>query len=121
MKYQFCTRLKEAIKKSGLMQMDVVDEYNAYCKKNGINSSLSRPLLSMYVHGKAEPSSTRLAVLAVVLNVSEAWLLGYDIPEGSPSLERIEILVEFEELTDVNKARLMAYLKALKDSQEDQT
>ncbi|MBQ1292831.1 MAG: hypothetical protein IIY21_02250 [Clostridiales bacterium] len=118
----FRERLRMIMDEKHLKQVDIISMFNDYVQKNNIeNCSMSKPLLSSYLHGKFSPNSPRIAVFAKILDVSEAWLIGYDVPRGRPSLDRVEIAVEFEELTDVNKARLMAYLKALKDSQEDQT
>lgn len=36
--------------------------------------------ISYYLTGKSEPKTERLYILAVGLGVSEAWLLGYDVP-----------------------------------------
>ena len=36
--------------------------------------------ISQYVSGKVEPNQDKLYVLAKALNVSEAWLMGYDVP-----------------------------------------
>ena len=36
--------------------------------------------LSLYLSGAYEPKQDRLAKMAIVLNVSEAWLMGYDVP-----------------------------------------
>lgn len=36
--------------------------------------------ISYYLSGKSQPKGDRLHKLSVALGVSEAWLLGYDIP-----------------------------------------
>jgi transcriptional regulator with XRE-family HTH domain len=36
--------------------------------------------LSLYLSGAYEPKQNRIYEMAKVLNVSEAWLLGYDVP-----------------------------------------
>lgn len=51
------------------------------CEKTGIPKSS----MSMYLSGKVEPKSDRLYKLAKCLDVSEAWLLGYDVPKERPS------------------------------------
>lgn len=49
--------------------------------------------LSQYVNGKSTPDNLRLVLLSKVLGVSEAWLMGYDVPrndeeEESPLIEK---------------------------------
>lgn len=61
-------RLKKALELSGMKQADLV-------RKTGID----RGTISNYVHGKYEPKSEAINKLAVALNVSEAWLCGYDV------------------------------------------
>ena len=36
--------------------------------------------LSLYLSGAYEPKQNRIYNMALVLNVSEAWLMGYDVP-----------------------------------------
>lgn len=36
--------------------------------------------LSLYLKGEYEPKQNRIYDMARVLNVSEAWLMGYDVP-----------------------------------------
>lgn len=129
----FKNRLRQAMDEKGYRQVDVVDRYEAYCKKNNIeNLKLTRSHLSMYLSGKFEPSSPRIAILAKILDVSEAWLIGYDVPKGTPSLDKnsqsfdvivdgqlIEVENQFKQLNDKNKMKLSAYLQALIDSQEN--
>ena len=42
--------------------------------------------LSLYLKGAYEPKQDRIYMMAHVLNVSEAWLMGYDVP-----MERIDV------------------------------
>lgn len=73
------SKLKEIMNQRGLRQIDVINLCKPYCDKYGI-SHITSALLSQYLTGKCEPMSTRLTVLAQALNVSEAWLMGYDVP-----------------------------------------
>ena len=52
-------------------------------------ASVPKSSLSLYLSGAYEPKQDRLAKMAIVLNVSEAWLMGYDVP-----MERERIVVE---------------------------
>lgn len=63
-------RLREAIEEAGMRPIDLVE-------KAGVPKSM----LSYYLNGKTKPKADRLHIIAKVLDVSEAWLLGYDVPK----------------------------------------
>lgn len=65
----FCDRLKTAM---SLRNMKAADLATA--------TGLSKPRISQYVNGIYEAKQTALYLLAQALNVSEAWLMGYDVP-----------------------------------------
>ena len=67
-KAQLRDRLREAIIMRNMKAVDL-------CAKTGIPKSA----ISYYVAGKSEPRSERLYLLAKALDVSEAWLMGYDV------------------------------------------
>lgn len=62
-------RLALAISDAGMRPIDLAE-------KTGIPKSM----ISYYLNGKTKPKSDRLYILAKALNVSEAWLLGFDVP-----------------------------------------
>lgn len=72
------TRLKQILKERNLKQVDVLELAKPYCKK--YNIKLGKTDLSQYVSGKVEPGSDKLGILGHALNVSETWLMGYDVP-----------------------------------------
>lgn len=43
-------------------------------------TGIPKVTLSYYMSGKTEPKADRIYTLAKVLNVSEAWLMGFDVP-----------------------------------------
>lgn len=43
-------------------------------------TGISKSAISHYMSGYTKPKSDKLYVLAKALNVSEAWLMGYDVP-----------------------------------------
>ena len=49
-----------------------------YCEK--YNVRIPRNALSQYFTGKVVPKQDKLAILGMALNVSEAWLMGFDVP-----------------------------------------
>ena len=66
------------MKERNLKQIDIVRLAEPYCKEN--NTRLGRNDISQYVAGKSEPGQHKLYILGKALNVSEAWLMGYDVP-----------------------------------------
>ncbi len=68
-KFKLCDRLREAMDTRGLRSVDLVE-------KTGI----PKVTVSYYLSGKTTPRSDKLYLLAQALDVSEAWLLGYDVP-----------------------------------------
>lgn len=63
-------RLGEAISDAGMRPIELSE-------KTGIPKSM----LSYYMNGKTKPKADRLYKIAQALDVSEAWLLGYDVPK----------------------------------------
>lgn len=96
-------RLQEALKERGMLPVDLA-------RKSGINKGL----ISRYLHGEVLPKQNAIGTLAEVLNVSPAWLMGYDLTMDGK--EKIEI--DVDKLTDLNQEKLKAYYQALIDSQE---
>lgn len=78
MKETTSTRLQRILSERGLKQVDVLERAVPYCKEYGIK--LNKSDLSQYVSGKVEPGQDKLTVLGLALNVSEAWLMGFDVP-----------------------------------------
>lgn len=71
-------RLKQLMEARNLKQADILRMVTPYCGKYGVK--LGKSILSQYVSGKTEPGQEKLTVLGLALNVSEAWLMGYDVP-----------------------------------------
>ena len=62
-------RIEQALNIKGMKQADL-------CKISGIPKSS----LSLYLKGAYEPKQDKLYKMADALNVSEMWLMGYDVP-----------------------------------------
>ncbi|EOS8042902.1 helix-turn-helix domain-containing protein [Enterococcus faecium] len=87
-----------------LKQVDILNMSLPLQKETGIKMSKSH--LSQYVNGKSSPDQHKLYLLAKTLNVSEAWLLGYDVPKEDkknniPSIETIYNQLEESRQTKV--------------------
>ena len=71
-----CKRLQIALRARGMKQVDLVN-------LTGIGKSS----ISTYLAGEYEPKQKNLYKLAKALDVSESWLMGYDVPmDRNPSL-----------------------------------
>ena len=71
-------RLNYLINNYDIKQKDILEKVKPYCEKYKIR--LEKNDLSQYVSDKTAPGQDKLSILAMALNVSEAWLLGYDVP-----------------------------------------
>ncbi|MBQ6546502.1 MAG: hypothetical protein IJL74_00695 [Bacilli bacterium] len=80
-------RLKEAMNKKGLKQVDILNRIQPLCEKYNIKMGSND--LSQYVTGKVEPSQKKLKALAEALDTNEIWLMGYNVTD-SPDLKILE-------------------------------
>lgn len=71
-------RLQSIMKERRLRQVDILEAAKPYCER--YNVKLGRNDISQYVNGSVEPGQHKLTILGMALNVSEAWLMGYDVP-----------------------------------------
>lgn len=71
-------RLKYIMKERKLRQVDVLELCKPLCDKYGV--PIRKNDLSQYVSGKVKPNQKRLYILAKALHVSEAWLMGFNVP-----------------------------------------
>ena len=66
---EFRARLNKALTVKGLRAVDL-------CERTGI----PKGAISYYLAGKSQPKADRLYEISKALDVSEAWLLGFDVP-----------------------------------------
>ena len=71
-------RLKTIMNMRGLRQVDILNLTVPYCQK--YNVKMHKSDISQYCSGKTEPNQEKLFILGNALNVSEAWLMGFDVP-----------------------------------------
>lgn len=76
-------RLRTILAERGLKQSDLVRMCAPYAQEFGI--VMGKSAISQYVGGKSLPAQRQLSVLGRALNVSEAWLMGYDVPRERES------------------------------------
>ena len=90
-------RLKHLMDERGLKQIKILRDSLPFQETLGIK--MSKTHLSNYVNGKSQPDNQRLVLLARTLNVSEAWLMGYDVPRNNTVLKSSSVL---QEITDIS-------------------
>lgn len=71
--YERLNRIREALQLRAMKQVEL-------CEKTGIN----RGTLTNWISQRWQPKQEALMKLAKVLDVSEMWLAGYDVPMERP-------------------------------------
>ena len=79
-------------------------------------TKIPKSAVSQYVSGAFEPKQDRIYLMAKALNVSEAWLMGYDVPmerqeQKNPPSDKIE-------LTEGEKMMLELFNRVPEDKQQ---
>ena len=107
------TRLKQLMSELQLRQVDILERTLPLCSKYGVKMNKSD--ISQYVSGKVEPNQDKLFILSLALNVSEGWLMGYNVARSRHSdpvrLSEAEqsLLSCFRALNDEGQHRLIEY------------
>ena len=121
-------RLKQLLHDRNLRQVDALALIEPWARK--YNVPFYKQNLSLYLKGTVEPNQDKLILLAKAFNVSEAWLMGFDVPmeRQNPTVEIApdyvvkngdqELLVEVERLDPAQKDLLRQYLELLKRSKQ---
>lgn len=78
-------RLKHIMDMRNLRQIDILNLVLPYCDEYGVK--MHRSDISQYLSGKTEPNQDKLFILGLALNVSEAWLMGYDVPMNRQTVD----------------------------------
>ena len=84
-KMEFKDRLQEVMRSKGVRATDIAQ-----------HTSIPKGAISYYLSGKSQPKADRLHILAKYLNVSEAWLLGFDV-----AMARTEIQIKNDNLVQL--------------------
>ena len=124
----FASRLATALKDKSLKPVDLAS-------KTGVDKSS----ISHYLSASYEPKSDKLLKIAEVLDVNEAWLMGYDVPKertdplldtksvtlynfimshSSSTIEQ-ELLVKCTMLEEYNQAKILEIVNMYLKSQGD--
>lgn len=110
MKETTSDRIKQIMKERRLKQVDILNLSLPYCKKYGVKMNKSD--ISQYVSGRFEPSQEKLVILGMALNVSEAWLMGFDVSparkdNSSVAENDIDLLWKFSLLEQRDKETIL--------------
>lgn len=112
------TRLRTLMDQRGLKQADILRLAQPYCEKYKIK--LGKSDLSQFVNGKVEPGQWKITILSLALNVSEAWLMGLDVPMERQTPTPVtkdgleaDAMRLFETLSPERKAEALNYLRYL--------
>ena len=124
--YTTSDRLKEIMAERHLRQIDILEMAKPFCDKYGVK--LAKNDLSQYVSGKVEPGQEKLTILGLALNVSEAWLMGYNVPSernqeaekstttGGHSPAKAALIRYAEGLTEDQAVRALQLLKLVEEA-----
>ena len=79
------SRLREALSVRGMKAIELSEK-----------TDIPKGAISYYLSGKSNPKADRLNYISIALNVSEAWLLGYDVPmERTTEQKKNDNIVRF--------------------------
>lgn len=97
----FKDRLKELMDSTGTRSVDI-------CEATGIEKSV----ISNYLAARCEPKPQKLLLISEFFNVSEKWLMGYDVPKDRESAPPDELTALLEEIrNDPQKRALFSLAK----------
>lgn len=110
-------RLKQLMSERNLRQVDILEKSKPFQKQLGVK--MGRSALSQYVTGKSKPDDKKLYLLSKTLDVSEAWLMGYDVDikrvpdeeRGATQNEHPEILTIYNQLEEPKQEKVLDYAK----------
>ena len=99
------TRFQQALDLSGKKAIDVSRDLN-----------IPKSAISQYLSGKSKNMpSARLYAICKYLDVSEAWMMGYDVPMERGEIKKPTTASELSE----SKNKLMLFLETVPDDKVD--
>lgn len=118
-------RLRQIMSERNLRQVDILEKSKPFQKQLGVK--MGRSALSQYVTGKSKPDDKKLYLLSKTLNVSEAWLMGYDVERkrvpdderNSISNEQPEILPIYNKLEEPRQEKVLNFAKKQLEEQKN--
>ena len=97
MKVTTSERLKQIMSERNLKQVDIINKSLPFQKT--LNIKLGKSTLSQYVNGKQSPDQDRIYLLSKTLNVSEPWLMGFDV---SSKRKQYNVITEISHSNNYN-------------------
>lgn len=82
-------RLRQIMDERGLRQVDLLRLVRPFSVQ--YNVPMYKQNISLYLSGKVEPAQDKLFILGRALNVSEAWLMGFDVPRDRAPVTDFQI------------------------------
>ena len=102
-KYELKDRLRDALNLKRMKPGELADV-----------TDIPKSMVSYYLSGKSVPRADRIYEIAKVLDVSEAWLMGFDVP-----MEREkQVSPDERQLTEGEEALLSLFRRVPKDKQQ---
>lgn len=110
--YTTAQRLKQVMDERDLKQVDILRLAEPYCEQ--FHVKFGKSLLNQYISGKVtDPRGDKLSILSYALGVSEAWLMGFDVP-----MERTTPIPG--QAGDGRRARMIALYDRLSEADQDE-
>ncbi|HHS3551865.1 TPA: S24 family peptidase [Streptococcus pyogenes] len=118
-------RLKQLMSERNLKQVEILEKSLPYQKELGIK--MGKSTLSQYVNGVQSPDQHRIYLLSKTLEVSEPWLMGYDVEKkrvpdnerNSASDEQPEILPIYNKLEEPRQEKVLNFAKKQLEEQKN--
>lgn len=111
-------RLKQLMQERKLKQVDILNLSIPYQLE--FNITMNKSSLSQYINGRSNPDQHKLFLLSQTLGVSEAWLMGYDVPmnaeDHNPTVTRIVEVVD--QLTENNQESVYEFAQNKLEEQQ---
>lgn len=98
----FTERMNEAMIAKHMRNADIVE---------ASHGKLSSSAVAQYRTGIYEPKAEKLAILARVLDVTEAWLLGRDETELTLTEQEKRLIVAYRQLNNEDKKMIARIIK----------
>lgn len=111
-KFTTAQRLQQIMEERNLKQVDILRLAEPYSDMFG--TTLTKSALNQYISGATkDPRSDKMSILSYALGVSEAWLMGFDVP-----IERTTPIPG--DVGDGRKARVEKLFDRLSESDQDE-
>ena len=91
-----------------------------------LKTKIPKSSISQYMSGYAKPKADRIYAISKALNVSEAWLMGYDVPMERDSavptpaplkMQESEITQLCQKLSDTDRNKVIGFINGLLSSE----